>query len=199
MRRADDRLDNAAWLSRKRARGWSVTRLATLLGVDHKIVSAALRRAGLPVPIPLVRPYPQLHNPAWLTSALADHCVEDVARMVGCAPQSVRYAARKYGVPCPINGHDPPPDVAARLSDYDWLARRRTEGASIRWLAEELRIGPGRVAAAIHAAGLPPSAAQRITPVISRAVRRGLGAFPARQQEPQAGRRRAGLLERLRE
>ncbi len=38
----------------------------------------------------------------------------------------------------------------------DWLARRRAEGATIRVLANELGVGPDRVAAAVHAAGLPP-------------------------------------------
>ena len=156
MRSSKDRLHDAAWLSRKRSQGWSVTRLATVLGVDHKVVSAALRRAGLPVPLRPVRPYPQLHDVGWLTDALAEHCVEDVARLVGCSPQSVRHAARKYGVDCPINGHDPPAEAAARLADHEWLARRRAEGASNRVLADELRVGPDRVAAAVHAAGLPP-------------------------------------------
>ena len=156
MRPADPRLNDAAWLSRKRSQRWSVTRLATLLGVDHKVVSAALRRARLPVPLPPTSPYPQLHDPAWLTDALAEYCVEDVARMVRCAPQSVRYACRKYGVLCPINGHDPPEEVAARLADHNWLAGCRAVGASIRRLADELGVGPDRVAAAIHAADLPP-------------------------------------------
>jgi len=156
MRLPKDRLNDAAWLSRKRSRGWSVTRLATVLGVDHKVVSAALRRAGLPVPLRPVRPYPQLHDVGWLTDALAELCVEDVARLVGCSPQSVRYAARKYGVACQVNGHDLPAEIAARLADHEWLARRRAEGASNRVLAEELGVGTDCVATAVQTAGLPP-------------------------------------------
>ena len=61
--------------------------------------------------------------------------------MVCCALQSMSYAAWKYGVPCPINGHDPAPELVARLAAHDWLAGRRAEGASIRRLADELGVG----------------------------------------------------------
>ena len=97
-----------------------------------------------------------MHDVEWLSDALAEHCTEDVARMLGCAPQSVRYAARKYGVAAMVNGHDLSPQIAAKLADREWLAARRTDGVTVHQLADELGISPGRVSAAIRAAGLPP-------------------------------------------
>jgi transcriptional regulator with XRE-family HTH domain len=156
MTKRPPRLDDTAWLRKRRAEGWSVTKLAAELGIDHRQVSAALRRAGLPVPFPARRRYPQLHDVVWLSDALTEHCTEDVARILGCAPQSVRYAARKYGVAAMINGHDLSPEITAKLADREWLAARRTDGVTARQLASELGISPGRVSAAIHDAGLPP-------------------------------------------
>ena len=107
------RLEDIVWLQRRRAEGWSVKRLAAELDVDHHIAPAALRRAGLPIPLPRTLRYPKLHDVDWLRDALATMSTQDVARRLGCAPQSVRSAARKSGVPALVNGHDPPPAVAA--------------------------------------------------------------------------------------
>jgi hypothetical protein len=123
------------------------------LGVEHRVVSAALRRAGLPVPLPAVYRVPRLHDVGWLAAALRSKCVEDVARELGCAPQSVRYAVRKYGMATPVDGRDPPP-AAARLTDRAWLLDRRRELTN-RELAAELGVSPGRVAAASRRAGTP--------------------------------------------
>ena len=130
-------------------------RLADELGADHHVVAAALRRAGLPIPLPVEYRFPQLHDVEWLGAALAVNCVEDVARGLGCTPQSVRYAARKYGVPTPINGHDPPPAASARLADRGWLLMRRRE-ATNRELAAELGVSTSRVIAASRRAGAVP-------------------------------------------
>src|SRR3954454_19346764 len=92
------RLGDARWLQQRRAAGWSVKRLAAELDVDHHKVSAALRGAGLPIPLPRTLHHPQLHDLVWLRHALATTAIEGVARQLGCAPQSVRYAARKYAM-----------------------------------------------------------------------------------------------------
>src|SRR3954454_11365371 len=150
------RLGDARWLQQRRAAGWSVKRLAAELDVDHHKVSAALRGAGLPIPLPRTLHHPQLHDLVWLRHALATTAIEDVARQLGCAPQSVRYAARKYGIPALVNGHDPPPVVSAALADRAWLASRRDAGATIAQLAAELGTTTTRVAKAIQAADIPP-------------------------------------------
>jgi hypothetical protein len=99
---------------------------------------------------------PRLHDVAWLTATLRERSLEDTARLLGCAPQSVRYATKKYGVRIEVNGHALPRAIAVRLDDQEWLARRRAEGATVDALADELGTSPGRVTAAIRAAGLPP-------------------------------------------
>ena len=149
-------LDDAGWLRQRRAEGWSVKRLAAELDVDHHKISAALRRAGLPIPLPRRLHHPQLHDVNWLQQALASLSTEDVARQLGCAPQSVRYAARKYGVPALVNGHDPPVAVSAVLADRPWLAARRDAGATMAEMADELGTTRTRVAEALRVAGLPP-------------------------------------------
>ena len=83
MSKRAQRLDDVAWLRARRAKGWSVTKLAAELAVDHRHVSAALRRAGLPVPFPVQHRYPELHDVVWLSEALAQHSMEDVARDAG--------------------------------------------------------------------------------------------------------------------
>jgi hypothetical protein len=150
------RLEDGRWLQRRRAEGWSVKRLAAELDVDHHKVSAALRRAGLAIPLTRTLRQPQLHDVDWLRHALATMSTEDVARRLGCAPQSVRYAARKYGVPALVNGHDPPPSVSAALADRSWLAARREAGATIAEIAAELGTATTRVAKALRVAGVPP-------------------------------------------
>ena len=156
-------LDDAAWLAARRAEGWTVRALEKELRTSHQRVSAALRRAGLPVPIPRYH-VPQLHDVEWLTATLREHSLEDTARLLGCAPQSVRYAAQKYGVRIEVDGHAPPRAIAVRLADHEWLTRRRAEGATVGALADELGTSRGRVAAAIKAAGLPPLRRNGSTP-----------------------------------
>ena len=153
---ASSRLDDPVWLAARRAERWSVVRLAGELGVDRHQVSAALRRAGLPLPLPRQRPFPQLHDVEWLSHALATRCVADVARSLGCTPHPVRDAARKYGVPVLVDGRRPPVSVAQRLSDPLWLSRRRAQGARQVDLAVELGVSVALVAAALRQAGLPP-------------------------------------------
>jgi hypothetical protein len=87
------RLEDVRWLELRRTERWGVKRLAAALDVDHRKVSAALRRAGLPIPLPPQLHHPQLHDVDWLRQALATLSTEDVARQLGCTPQSVRYAA----------------------------------------------------------------------------------------------------------
>jgi len=128
------------WLEQRRAEGWGVKRLAAALDVDHHKVSAALRRAGLPIPLPRKLHHPQLHDVDWLRRALAMLSTEDVARQLGCTPQSVRYAALKHGLVALVNGHDPPPAVSAALADRSWLGRAATPAQ--RWPNWRTNWGP---------------------------------------------------------
>ena len=183
-----NRLHDGEWLSTRRSERWSVTRIAAELGVDHRdYVSGALRRFGLTIPLPVVLKFPQLHDVEWLTRALGRQCVEDVARTIGCTPQSVRYAARKYGVSVVINGHDLPPATVATLNDRAWLtsgvaraphsrAGRRAGcdgGASVR------RLPAGRC---------PACAPQRVETNLPAVVRRRVGTIGAGPQVPDPGR-----------
>jgi DNA-directed RNA polymerase specialized sigma24 family protein len=154
MTRLHDKLDDADWLRARRAEGWSVKTLAAALHVHHRRVSAALRRAGLEVPLPTTH-VPELHDVEWLRTTLREHSMADVARMLGCTRQSVRYAVRKFGLSA-IDGHKPPPEVDATLADREWLARRRAAGATVGELAAELGTSADRVGAAVRAARLPP-------------------------------------------
>jgi hypothetical protein len=117
-----------------------VKRLAAALDVDHHKVSAALRRAGLPIPLPRKLHHPQLHDVDWLRQALATLSTEDVARQLGCTPQSVRYAALKHGVLALVNGHDPPPASAQRWrTGRGW---RRAAMPAQRWPSWRTNWGP---------------------------------------------------------
>ena len=149
-----DRLDDVEWLRARRAEGRAVKALAAELHVDHRRVSAALRRAGLPVPLPVVH-VPRLHDRDWLAATLREHSMAEVAWALKCSRTSVRYAVRKFGLSA-IDGHKPPPAVDATLADRQWLTRRRAEGATVRKLAAELGTSADRVGAAVRAAGLPP-------------------------------------------
>jgi hypothetical protein len=90
---------------------------------------------------------PRLHDVEWLTATLGEHSSEDAARVLGCAPQSVRHAAQKYRVRAEVNGHALPRAVAVRLDGYEWLARPRAEGTMVGALADELGTTRGRVTA----------------------------------------------------
>ena len=92
VRRSTDKLDDSDWLCARRAEGWSVKKLAAELHADHRTVSAALRRAGLPVPLPAVH-VPRLHDREWLAAALRERSMAQVARELKCSRASVRYAA----------------------------------------------------------------------------------------------------------
>ena len=97
-------------------------RLATQLDVDHHIAQAVRR----PVCRSRCREraLSEAHDVDWLRDALR-RCRRRTWLGASLAPQSVCYAARKYGGPALVNGHDPPPAVAAALAEPPWLAGRR--------------------------------------------------------------------------
>ena len=77
--------------------------LAAVLQVDHRRVSAALRRAGLPVPLAVVH-VSRLHDRDWLAATLREHSMAKAAWALKCSRTSVRYAVRKLGLSA-IDGH----------------------------------------------------------------------------------------------
>ena len=87
------RLDDVEWLRARRAEGRAVKVLAEL-HVDHWRVSAALRRAGLPVPLAVVH-VSRLHDRDWLAATLREYSMEEVAWALKCSRTSVRYAVRR--------------------------------------------------------------------------------------------------------
>ena len=57
-------LEHVLWLQHRRDAGWPVKGLAAELDVDRHKVSAGLRRAGLPIPVPRTLHHPQVNDAA---------------------------------------------------------------------------------------------------------------------------------------
>jgi hypothetical protein len=58
-------LDDVGWVTARREQGWSVSHIATTIGVNPGRVRAALREAGLPPHLaPATRNVPELADPA---------------------------------------------------------------------------------------------------------------------------------------
>ena len=96
--------------------------------------------------------FPQLHDPDWLQTRLADTSLDDLAGELGCSPNAVRQAAKRVGITRIAVLRRPYP----LLDNQEWLTRRYiTEQRTLAQIATELGCSPTTVARAVTRQQLP--------------------------------------------